>query len=181
MTGHSPAIASSSIATARPLRVLTLADITIRACQDLLRPFGLTLALVPRGSEIPGSYWGESEAGLVGSTLYCRADTPVHSLLHEACHYICMDRRRRETLDRDAGGDYDEENAVCYLQILLAEYLTEVGAPRMAADMDAWGYTFRLGSARAWFEEDAADTCVWLKERDLIDNEGLVTWRVRVD
>ena len=23
--------------------------------------------------------------------------------------------------------------------------------------MDAWGYTFRLGSARAWFENDADD------------------------
>jgi hypothetical protein len=23
--------------------------------------------------------------------------------------------------------------------------------------LDAWGYTFRLGSARAWFERDAED------------------------
>jgi hypothetical protein len=162
-------------------RVLTLAEVAVSACQDLLRPFGLTLLIQQKGEDIPGSYWGESEAGLLGARLYCRLDTPVHSLLHEACHYICMDSRRRMALERDAGGDYEEENAVCYLQIVLAEYLTEVGADRMAADMDAWGYTFRLGSARAWFEEDAGDTRVWLKERDLIDSDGVITWRVRRD
>ena len=31
----------------------------------------------------PGSYWGDSEAGLRGNALYVRADTPLHSLLHE--------------------------------------------------------------------------------------------------
>ena len=161
--------------------VLRLADVSIAACTDLLRPFGLTLHEVESSQTIPGSYWGESEAGLAGSTLYCRLDTPVHSLLHEACHYICMDRRRRAQLDRDAGGDHEEENAVCYLQILLAEYLTQMGAPRMLADMDAWGYTFRLGSARAWFEEDAGDTRIWLQEKDLVDSAGMVAWRVRSD
>ncbi len=161
--------------------VLTLADVAISACEDLLRPFGLTLSIQQEGEDIPGSYWGESEAGLLGNRVYCRLDTPVHSLLHEASHFICMDSRRRMRLERDAGGDHEEENAVCYLQIVLAEYLTEVGADRMAADMDAWGYTFRLGSARAWFEEDAGDTRVWLKEKDLIDGDGIITWRVRMD
>ena len=32
-----------------------------------------------------------------------------------------------------------------------------VGCARVLADMDAWGYTFRLGSAKAWFENDAAE------------------------
>jgi hypothetical protein len=35
-------------------------------------------------------------------------------------------------------------------------------------DMDAWGYTFRLGSARAWFEEDAEDARTWLQQRGLL-------------
>ena len=66
-----------------------------------------------------------------------------------------MDAGRRRGLDTDAGGDYDEENAVCYLQILLADELPGFGRARMMADMDAWGYSFRLGSAQAWFERDA--------------------------
>ena len=79
----------------------------------------LSLTLVARGESIPGSYWGESEAGLKGERLYARLDTPVHSVLHEASHYICMTPERRARLDRDAGGDDDEESAVCYLQVLL--------------------------------------------------------------
>ena len=44
-----------------------------------------------------------------------------------------------------------------------------LGRDRMLDDMDAWGYTFRLGSARAWFEQDAADACIWLRENRVID------------
>jgi hypothetical protein len=36
------------------------------------------------------------------------------------------------------------------------------------ADMDAWGYTFRLGSTRAWFENDAAEARTFLALRGLI-------------
>jgi hypothetical protein len=36
-------------------------------------------------------------------------------------------------------------------------------------DMDAWGYTFRLASARAWFESDAEDALAFLFERGLIE------------
>jgi hypothetical protein len=39
----------------------------------------------------------------------------------------------------------------------------------MCADMDAWGYTFRLGSTQAWFERDAGDARAWLIDRGLID------------
>jgi hypothetical protein len=35
------------------------------------------------------------------------------------------------------------------------------------ADMDAWGYTFRLGSTRAWFEGDAEDALAFLAARGL--------------
>jgi hypothetical protein len=90
-----------------------------------------------------------------------------------------MDITRRSQLNRDAGGDYAEEDAVCYLQILLSEQLPSMGRERMCADMDAWGYTFRLGSARAWFEQDADTARQWLVGAELIDELQQPTWRVR--
>jgi hypothetical protein len=33
--------------------------------------------------------------------------------------------------------------------------------------MDTWGYSFRLGSTRAWFEQDAAEALAFLKVRGL--------------
>jgi hypothetical protein len=134
----------------------------------LLAAYGLQLRLVPEADAIPGTYWGESEAGLIGATVLARPDTPVHSVLHEACHAICMGDARRAALHRDAGGDHAEENAVCYLQILLADHLPGFDSARMCADMDAWGYTFRLGSSHAWFECDALDARAWLAARNLL-------------
>ena len=93
------------------------------ALAALLARFGLSIRRSPEQAPIPGSFWGDEEAGLLGDCLVLRSDTPLHSILHEACHYICMDASRRSGLDTDAGGDYDEENAVCYLQILLAGLL----------------------------------------------------------
>jgi hypothetical protein len=161
--------------------VLTIGDIGLPECRSLLAAFGLSLECVAPGTVIPGSYWGEREAGLVEDRVYCRLDTPVHSLLHEACHSICMDPRRRESLDQDAGGDFDEENAVCWLQIALADHLRGMGSARMMADMDAWGYTIRLGSAAAWFAQDARDAEDWLKAKGLLDAGGAVTWRLRTE
>ena len=123
----------------------------------------------PIGEQIPGSTGESSEAGLRGNTLLARFDTPVHSILHETAHYICMSPERRVGLDRDAGGDDAEEGAVCYLQILLADLLAGVGRERLWADMDEWGYSFRLGSARNWFEQDAQDSCGWLRVHGIID------------
>jgi hypothetical protein len=37
------------------------------------------------------------------------------------------------------------------------------------ADMDAWGYTFRLGSARAYVENDAEAAWAFLQARGLVD------------
>jgi hypothetical protein len=145
----------------------------------LLSRYGLTLTLVAPEEVIPGSYWGESEAGLKWDQLYARLDTPVHSVLHEASHYICMTPERRAGLDRDAGGNDSEESAVCYLQVLLADELPGVGRERLASDMDEWGYSFRLGNTRTWFNSDAEDARVWLVEHGVIDVEGRLTWQLR--
>jgi len=135
-----------------------------------LRAFSLGVVAIPNDQAIPGSFWGEAEAGLRGHELLVRADTPVHSALHEAGHFVCMDSNRRAALDTDAGGDYDEENAVCYWQIMLCDRLPGIDRARMCADMDAWGYTFRLGSAAAWFTEDADDARAWLVAQGLLDD-----------
>ena len=142
-----------------------------RELAALLARYGLELQEVPAGEEIPGSYWGAPEAGIVGDDVFVRPDTPVHSALHEACHLICAGDRRA-AIHTDAGGTYAEEDAVCYLQIALADRLAGIGRDRLMADMDEWGYTFRLGSARAWFEGDAEDARAWLVERGLLDDAG---------
>lgn len=159
--------------------VLLLRSVDRVAVALLLDRFGLELALVAHGEAIPGSYWGDSEAGLRGERLYARLDTPVHSILHEAGHYICMSPERRAGLDTDAGGEELEEAGVCYLQVLLAAELSAVGRTRMFADMDSWGYSFRLGSTRAWFESDAADARGWLERHGVLDAAGRVSGGLR--
>lgn len=150
-----------------PTGVLLFERVRSDPVAAVLGRHGLKLVTLPPESAIPGTFWGEPEAGLIGSTIYVRPDTPLHSLLHETCHYICMDDERRQGLHTNAGGDYDEENAVCYLQILLANTIEGYSSTQCMQDMDAWGYTFRLGSARAWFEGDAEDAREWLGKKGL--------------
>jgi hypothetical protein len=145
----------------------------------LLDRYGLALQLVAPQEVIPGSYWGEREAGLIGATIFARLDTPLHSVLHESAHFICMSPERRAGLDTDAGGDDAEEGAVCYLQMVLAELLPNVGRERLSRDMDDWGYSFRLGSAAAWFAGDAEDAREWLIRRGLLDSHGALTYACR--
>lgn len=90
-----------------------------------------------------------------------------------------MDQERRQHLDTNAEGDFNEENAVCYLQILLAADLADMGSDRMMLDMDTWGYTFRLGSAQAWFENDAEDALQWLTLHALVDQNKKPNYRLR--
>ena len=144
------------------LRQLPLAEATA-----FFASHGLRLEAHAEGADIPGSYWGAPEAGLIGNTLHARPDTPVHSLLHTASHWLCMDQAHRAEVHTNAGGDDAEEEAVCYLQCLLAEHLPGYSRAQVFADMDAWGYSFMLGSTGAWFERDGADARAWLKRRGL--------------
>jgi hypothetical protein len=148
--------------------VLTLAEIDPADVRALLARYGLTFEQVAEGADIPGSYWGDSEAGIIGTTVYARPDTPVHSLLHEACHLIVLPPEARAAVHTDATQSLEEEDAVCILQALLGDALPGVGRDRVLADMDAWGYSFRLGSARAYFEEDAESAWRWLQVRELL-------------
>jgi hypothetical protein len=159
--------------------MLRLGSVDRLAVALLLNRYGIELVLVAPEEDIPGSYWGDCEAGLKDHRLFARLDTPIHSILHEACHYVCMTTERRVGLDRDAGGDDAEESAVCYLQILLADEIPGMGRERAFKDMDDWGYSFRLGSTRAWFEQDAEDARSWLLRHGLIDEQDRPTWSLR--
>jgi hypothetical protein len=161
-------------------KVLLCHEINADALDALLARFGLKLEWVAAGEPISGSWFGDPEAGIIARRVLVRGDTPVHSALHESCHLICMDQQRREKLHTDAGGDYDEENAVNYLEITLAGYLAGVGRDRIMDDMDRWGYTFRLGSARAWFDQDAEDARQWLLRHKLLTEVGEPTWKLRL-
>ena len=108
-----------------------------------------------------------TEAGVIAHNVYVRGDTPVHSMLHEACHLIVLPAERRAQVHTNATDSVIEEDATCCLQIILADDLPGVGRHRLMGDMDAWGYTYRLGSTRGWFEQDADDARAFLKERGL--------------
>ena len=159
--------------------VLRLSDVTPEEISTLLERYNLKLTLSPSKENIPGSFWGDEEAGLIQNKVYARPDTPIHSILHESCHYICMSTARREQLHTNAGGTQDEENAVCYLQLLLCDEISTISADRMMEDMDTWGYNFMLGSCKAWFEQDAEDSKQWLIEYNLISNNQVPTYQLR--
>jgi hypothetical protein len=79
----------------------------------------------------------------------------------------------------DAKGSVIEENATCYLQILLADQIAGYSCFQIMKDMDAWGYSFRLGSAHKWFEQDAEDAHLWLQQHQIIDHNRKITWNLR--
>lgn len=145
--------------------VLRVSDVGWQCLHDLFAPTGLTIVAVADGHPIPGSHWGDEEAGLIRHSIHIRLDTPVHSVLHEAGHWLLMEESRREHLHTDAKGSAIEEMAVCYLQILLSDQIPTMGRDRMFRDMDSWGYSFRLGCARDWFYSDAEDALAHLRQK----------------
>ena len=159
--------------------MLRVADVGADSLIALLHRFGLELQITADDELIPGSFWGDAEAGIISTTVFARMDTPVHSVLHETCHIICANAERRSTLHTDAGSDDLEETAVCYLQIVLADFVGGVGRDRLMLDMDSWGYSFRNGSSRAWFAEDATDALQWLESHGIIAGDGAPSWELR--
>ena len=154
-------------------------EIAADAIELLASRFSIDVEFVDDSATIEDSYWGTPEAGISHSSLRLRRDTPVHSLLHELCHIVCMTSARRHALERDAGGNDAEECGVCYLQVLLADQLPGFSAARCLADMDTWGYSFREGSAAAWFRGDGREARDWLLEHALIDTDDAPTFLLR--
>lgn len=165
-------LGTQKVGTAHPTtkQMLTLADIGFDAPRSLLARYGLELVQVEGNAPIPGSFWGECEAGVIGSHVYARNDTPVHSLLHEACHLIVLPEEKRAEVHTDATDSIAEEDAVCILQAILGDELPDVGRERIWSDMDEWGYTFRLGSAKAYFENDAGSAFQFLIDKKIINS-----------
>jgi hypothetical protein len=149
----------------------------------VLRPFfdryQLNLKVVDIRDDIPYSFWGAPEAGRYQSTLYAREDTPIHSLLHEACHFICMPPKQRSIDSHDAGGSALIENACCFLQLVLSDHIPNFNKAIHMDDMNTWGYNFRLGSAARWFYADSDDASQWLISHKIIDNQLQPTWQLR--
>ena len=158
---------------------LTVRDVGAASVTRVLARFNIALDVVADDAPIPGSFWGEPEAGIIGQRVFARGDTPLHSILHEAGHVVCMSDDRRAVLERDAGGNDLEESAVCFLQVLLAGFIDGLGRSRVMRDMDAWGYSFRLGDTEAWFARDADDARAFLRRHGLIDAEDQPTWALR--
>ncbi len=159
--------------------VLCMQDIESQSVTDLLDQYGLDAQWLAPDETIEGSFWGAPEAGIIGTRVFVRPDTPVHSFLHETSHIICMSPELREQHTGNAGSDDLEESAVCYLQIVLSDSLPEVGQERVMQDMDTWGYSFRLGSTKRWFTEDAEDAKKWLQNHNVINSAGCLTGKCR--
>ena len=157
-----------------------LKQLKSQAIALILARYQLQLSRVPANKDIPHSFWGAPEAGRQRSVLFARDDTPIHSILHEASHFICMPAKQRIQDGIDAGGTAAEENATCYLQILLADWIQGIDQNQLMHDMDAWGYSFRLGSTARWFNADSEDARDWLLEKQIIDEQNQPTWKLRI-
>lgn len=154
-------------------------NITNGSICKVLNRYNLVLNTVASHTDIPYSFWGAPEAGRKNNQLYVRADTPLHSILHEASHYVCMSQNQRCLDSYDTGVSVFEENATCFLQILLSDHICGYNRAQHMQDMDNWGYSFRLISANAWFQQDAEDTRQWLQNYNIIDKCCSITWKLR--
>ena len=158
----------------------SLKNIQTAALRPLFDRYQLNLMQLGIDDDIPYSFWGAPEAGRLKSTLYVREDTPIHSLLHEACHFICMSPEQRSADSHDAGRSALIENACCFLQLVLSDHIPNFNQAIHMHDMNAWGYHFRLGSAARWFYADSEDASQWLISHKIIDNQFQPTWQLRL-
>jgi hypothetical protein len=161
------------------MSVVELAQASRFDVTRVLDRYGLSLELTTIEQPIAGSPRREREARLKGDRVRARPDTPLHSILHAAARYACMTPERRAGLDIGAGGGDAEESAACYLKILLADYIRFFGRGRMLQDMDTSGSSFSSGSAKTWFENEAAEERDWLCQHALIDERAQPTWKLR--
>ena len=145
----------------------------------VLNLYGVEINEVEEHLTIPHSFWGAPEAGRRNNTLYVRFDTPIHSILHETCHFVCMPKNQRYLDEIDAAGSTIEESACCYLQLLISDHIEGFTREEHMKNMDEWGYSFRLGSAATWFYRDADDARKWLLEQMIIDQHDQITWKLR--
>ena len=57
-----------------------------------------------------------------------------------------------------------------------SDFIPEMKQHLMLSDMDEWGYSFRLGSAKNWFEKDAEDALAWLQRKNIINHKQEITF-----
>ena len=81
-----------------------LENITNGSIREVLNQFGLVLNCVASSTEIPYSFWGTPKAGRKYNPLFIHFDTHLHSILHEASHYVSMPQIRRSHDSHDASG-----------------------------------------------------------------------------
>ena len=108
--------------------VLRFAAIDPAGLERLLQRWGLQLRVVAAGDDIPGSFWGEEEAGLIADSLYVRPDTPVHSALHEACHFIFISKEQGNIMAKQAAAaPAVKAGPIQRLRTFYSEVTTELG------------------------------------------------------
>ena len=150
-----------------PLTCCCLRDIGFDDVAALLARYGLAARARRRRRADPRQLLGRTRSRPDRPRVHARDDTPVHSLLHEAAHLIVLPpERARRAYRRHRFGRGRRRRLRA---AVAARRRPARRRPRaLMADMDAWGYTFRLGSARAYFERDAEDAGPGCSARGLV-------------
>ena len=59
--------------------MLLVTNVVRESLDEILSRYDLTLVVEKDGDAITGSFWGESEAGIVERNVFVRLDTPIRS------------------------------------------------------------------------------------------------------
>lgn len=135
--------------------------------------FDLWFECVVDGELIFGSFWGDEEVGIIGIIVYVCGDMLVYLLLYEVCYLIVLLLECCVVVYIDVIDLIEEEDVICYLQIVLVDVFLGVGCDWLMVDMDVWGYLFWFGLICVWFEQDVENVCQFL-----FDWQFLVEFRV---